>query len=87
MLRKGNARRSRIEKNNYLYNKKETKKKRLYFKKWVDILLNVIEILLIFFICAECSSTSMFFKSKLICMILLAINTYLINKYSKLFNK
>ena len=81
----------RVKKNKNLYQQLEQKtkgvQKRLYFKRWVEAILWVIVIGSFYVLCSEVTSTSMFFKSKLIAFPIFAIATYLLNKYSRLINK
>ena len=79
----------REEKNKKLYSQQEKEKggKRLYFKKWIEIILWIALFGSLFVISSECSNTSMFLKSKLIAIIIFSISSYLLNKYSRLMNK
>ena len=54
------------------------------FKKWVEILLQVITIIAVFFLAAECDNTIAFIISKLICLSIILINITLLKKYGRL---
>ena len=58
--------------------------KRLVFKKWVEILLQFITIIAVFFLAAECDDFKLFVISKLICLAIISINIILLNKYGRL---
>ena len=58
--------------------------KKLVFKKWVEILLQVITIIAVFFLAAECENTIAFVISKLICLAIILINITLLKKYGRL---
>ncbi len=92
-MKKGKTKKlKRVKKNKNLYQQLEKKKqrgvqKRLYFKRWIEILLWIALFGSLFVISSECSNTSMFLKSKLIAIIIFSISSYLLNKYSRLINK
>lgn len=81
----------RVKKNKNLYQQLEKKtkgvQKRLYFKRWIEVILWITLFGSLFVISSECSNTSMFLKSKLIAIIIFSISSYLLNKYSRLINK
>ena len=54
------------------------------FKKWVEILLQVITIIAVFFLAAECDNTIAFVISKLVCLAIILINITLLKKYGRL---
>ena len=54
------------------------------FKKWVEILLQFITIIAVFFLAAECENTIAFIISKLICLSIILINITLLKKYGRL---
>ena len=57
--------------------------RRLVFKKWVEILLQFVTIIAVFFLAAECENTIVFVISKLICLAIILINIILLNKYGR----
>lgn len=58
--------------------------KRLYFRKWVDVVLGIIETMLLVMLGSEVDNTFIFIISKLIFMTLFILNGYLILKYSRI---
>lgn len=58
--------------------------RRLVFKKWVEILLQFITIISVFFLVTECDDFKLFVISKLICLAIILINTTLLKKYGRL---
>ena len=60
------------------------KMKRLYFRKWVDVVLVIIETMLLLLLGSEIDNTFIFVISKLIFMVLFILNGYLILKYSRI---
>ena len=54
------------------------------FKKWVEILLQFVTIIAVFFLAAECENTIAFVISKLICLSIILINITLLKKYGRL---
>ena len=58
--------------------------RRLVFKKWVEILLQCITIIAVFFLAAECDNFKLFVISKLICLAIILINITLLKKYGRL---
>ena len=60
------------------------KMKRLYFRKWVDVVLVIIETMLLLLLGSEVDNTFIFVISKLIFMVLFILNGYLLLKYSRI---
>ena len=58
--------------------------RRLVFKKWVEILLQFITIIAMFFLVAECENTIAFVISKIIACTIIIINYNLLKKYGRL---
>lgn len=58
--------------------------KRLYFRKWVDVVLGLIEVMLLLLLGSEVDNTFIFVISKLIFMALFILNGYLLLKYSRI---
>lgn len=58
--------------------------KRLYFRKWVDVVLGLVEVMLLLLLGSEVDNTFIFVISKLIFMVLFILNGYLILKYSRI---
>lgn len=54
------------------------------FKKWVEILLQFITIIAVFFLAAECDNFKLFVISKLVCLSIILINYNLLKKYGRL---
>ena len=54
------------------------------FKKCVEILLQCITIIAVFFLAAECDDFKLFVISKLICLSIILINITLLKKYGRL---
>lgn len=54
------------------------------FKKWVEILLQVITIIAVFFLAAECDNFKAFIISKIIYLAIILINITLLKKYGRL---
>lgn len=48
------------------------------FKKWVEILLQFVTIIAVFFLAAECDNFKLFVISKLICLAIILINITLL---------
>ena len=57
---------------------------KMKFKKWIEILLQFITIIAVFFLAAECDDFKLFVISKLICLAIILINITLLNKYGRL---
>ena len=58
--------------------------KKVYFKKWVDVVLVVIQMLLIMLLGSEVDNTFIFVISKLIFLGLFILNSYILIKYSRI---
>lgn len=58
--------------------------KRLYFRRWVDVVLVIIETMLLLLLGSEIDNTFIFVISKLIFMVLFILNSYLLLKYSRI---
>lgn len=58
--------------------------KKVYFKKWVDIVLVVIQMMLIMLLGSEVDNTFIFVISKLIFLTLFILNSYILIKYSRI---
>ena len=58
--------------------------KRLYFRKWVDVVLGLIEVMLLLLLGSEVDNTFIFVISKIIFMALFILNGYLLLKYSRI---
>ena len=54
------------------------------FKKWIEILLQFITIIAVFFLAAECENTIAFVISKIIACTIIIINYNLLKKYGRL---
>ena len=59
--------------------------KRLRFKKWVEVSLIVINVLMILLMAAEVKDTLLFVVSHLGAAIVFVFNSYLLMKYTNLF--
>lgn len=64
--------------------KEKIEMKRLYFRKWVDVVLGLIEVMLLLLLGSEVDNTFIFVISKLIFMALFILNGYLLLKYSRI---
>lgn len=60
--------------------------KKLYFKKWVEYSLIIINILLYASLAGDTDNIFIFIASKLIASVLFAFNYKLLEKYGRLFN-
>lgn len=58
--------------------------KKVYFKKWVDVVLGIIQTILLILLGSEVDNTFIFVISKLIFIILFMLNSYLLIKYSRI---
>ena len=58
--------------------------KKVYFKKWVDVVLVVIQMILIMLLGSEVDNTFIFVISKLIFLTLFILNSYILIKYSRI---
>lgn len=58
--------------------------KKVYFKKWVDVVLVFIQMMLIMLLGSEVDNTFIFVISKLIFLGLFILNSYLLIKYSRI---
>lgn len=58
--------------------------KKVYFKKWVDVVLVVIQMMLIMLLGSEVDNTFIFVISKLIFLTLFILNSYILIKYSRI---
>ena len=58
--------------------------KKVYFRKWVDVVLGIIQTILLILLGSEVDNTFIFVISKLIFMILFILNGYLLLKYSRI---
>ena len=57
---------------------------KMKFKKCVEILLQVITIMAVLFLAADCDDFKLFVISKLICVAIILINYNLLKKYGRL---
>ena len=57
---------------------------KMKFKKWVEILLQFVTIIAVFFLAAECDDFKLFVISKSICLAIILINITLLKKYGRL---
>lgn len=62
-------------------------KKSWKFKQWVVNTLIIINFIAIMFMSAECEDITFFISSKLIALLIFAINNYLLFKHSNLFEE
>ncbi len=58
--------------------------KRVYFKKWVDVVLGIMQTILLILLGSEVDNTFIFVISKLIFLTLFILNSYLLIKYSRI---
>ena len=58
--------------------------KKVYFRKWVDVVLGIIQTILLILLGSEVDNTFIFVISKLIFMVLFILNGYLLLKYSRI---
>lgn len=58
--------------------------KRLYFRKWVDVVLVFIQMMLVILLGSEVDDLSIFVLSKIIFMAIFILNSYLLLKYSRI---
>ena len=58
--------------------------KKVYFRKWVDVVLVFIETMLLLLLGSEVDNTFIFVISKLIFLTLFILNGYLLLKYSRI---
>jgi hypothetical protein len=62
-------------------------KKSWKFKQWVVNTLIIINFIAIMFMGADCDDMALFISSKLIALLILAFNNYLLFKHSNLFEE
>ena len=62
-------------------------KKSWKFKQWVVNTLIIINFIAIMFMGVECDDMTLFISSKLIALLIFAINNYLLFKHSNLFEE
>lgn len=58
--------------------------KKVYFKKWVDVVLVFIQMMLIMLLGSEVDNTFIFVVSKIIFLALFILNSYILLKYSRI---
>lgn len=61
--------------------------KKRHLKQWVVNTLIIINFIAIMFMSAECDDMALFISSKLIALLIFAINNYLLFKHSNLFEE
>lgn len=58
-----------------------------YFKKWVEVVIIFIQVILFMILGAECDDLKIFIVSKIIALIIFVINSKILFKYSRLFGE
>lgn len=61
--------------------------KKRHLKQWVVNTLIIINFIALMFMVAECDDMALFISSKLIALLIFAINNYLLFKHSNLFEE
>ena len=57
-----------------------------YLKKWVEVVIVFIQVLLFMTLAGDCDNIKTFIISKLIILILIYVNHIIIKKYTKIYN-
>ena len=61
-------------------------KRKEYLKKWVEVGIIFIQVILFMTLAGDCDNITTFIISKLIILILIYINHIIIKKYTKIYN-
>lgn len=59
--------------------------KKTYIKNWLSDLIIIVNTILLILVSAESDNTFIFITSKVIILIIMYLNTYILIKYSKYF--
>lgn len=62
------------------------KMKKIYLKKWVEVVIVFIQVILFMTLAGDCDNITTFIVSKLIILILIYVNHIIIKKYTKIYN-
>lgn len=57
-----------------------------YLKKWVEVVIVFIQVILFMTLAGDCDNITTFIISKLIILILIYVNHIIIKKYTKIYN-
>ena len=60
--------------------------KKIYLKKWVEVVIVFIQVILFMTLAGDCDNITTFIISKLIILILIYVNHIIIKKYTKIYN-
>lgn len=61
-------------------------KRKEYLKKWVEVVIVFIQVILFMTLAGDCDNIKTFIISKLIILILIYVNHIIIKKYTKIYN-
>ena len=61
-------------------------KRKEYLKKWVEVVIVFIQLILFMTLAGDCDNIKTFIISKLIILILIYVNHIIIKKYTKIYN-
>ncbi len=60
------------------------KMKKIYLKKWVEVAIIFIQVILFMILAGDCDDLKIFIVSKIIALIIFVINSKILFKYSRL---
>lgn len=63
------------------------KMKKIYLKKWVEVVIVFIQVILFMILAGDCDDLKIFIVSKIIALIIFVINSKMLFKYSRLFGE
>lgn len=61
-------------------------KRKEYLKKWVEVVIVFIQLILFMTLAGDCDNITTFIISKLIILILIYVNHIIIKRYTKIYN-
>ena len=68
-------------------NRKEDKMKKIYLKKWVEVAIIFIQLILFMIVGSDCDDLKIFIVSKIIALIIFFVNHLILVKYTKLYDE
>lgn len=62
-------------------------KRKLYLKKWVEVAIIFIQVILFMIVGSECDDLKIFIVSKIIVLVIFFVNHLILVKYTKLYDE
>ena len=63
------------------------KMKKIYLKKWVEVVIVFIQVILFMILAGDCDDLKIFIVSKIIVLIIFFVNHLILVKYTKLYDE